>query len=210
MDSLSPTVRTRLRAAKRLLMLLVAVLGILAVGTTTVASASTATRPATSSGSAVASVLKTRVGVAATPIGLFVGLRAPGNPASVGRMGCNYDGFVSGSCVATKPGVPAPEPVVKPSGAPDRSSAVYVNVEMPDGTIRTVGSQTGSLVHAEDAAQALSPGGRMSQPYGWRMGPDGKVTWQPIDVCATCQGKYPPSMFPSGTSAAPGGAWTSK
>lgn len=109
-----------------------------------------------------------------------------------------------------RPGVSAPEPVVKPSGVPDRSSAVYVNVEMADGTIRTVGSETGSLVHAEDAAQALSPGGRMSQPYGWRMGPNGKVTWQPIDVCATCQAKYPPTMFPPGTGGAPGGSWTSK
>jgi hypothetical protein len=106
-------------------------------------------------------------------------------------------------------GVAAPEPVVKASGAPNRTSAVYVNVEMPDGSIRTVGSQPGGI-HAEDAAQALSPGGRTSQTYGWRAGPEGKVTWQPVGVCATCQAKYPPGMFPVGTTSAPGGAWTSK
>lgn len=142
------------------------------------------------------------------------GSELPGPPQAAGIRTFSYDAphllRVSRGGMATKPGVPSPEPVVKPSGAPDRSSAVYVNVRMPDGSIRTVGSQTGSLVHAEDASQALSPGGQMSQPYGWRMGPNGKVTPQPIEVCPTCQAKYPPTMFPSGTTSAPGGAWNSK
>ncbi|MFD7156158.1 DNRLRE domain-containing protein [Kribbella sp. NPDC059898] len=103
--------------------------------------------------------------------------------------------------------VPDPRPVLKPSGAPDRSSAVYVSVRRADGTIETVGSRRGG-VHAEDAAQAVEPGGQMSRPFGWRRdAATGQVTWQPINVCVVCQPKYPPSLFPAGTQGDTGGAW---
>jgi RHS repeat-associated protein len=104
--------------------------------------------------------------------------------------------------------VPDPMPKYKPSGVPDRSSAVYINVRDADGNVTTVGSVTGSTIHAEDVAQDMVPGGPMSRPFGWRMDPEaGSVTWQPIDVCLVCQEKYPSSLFPSGTIPAPGGAW---
>ncbi|MFC4856912.1 DNRLRE domain-containing protein [Actinophytocola glycyrrhizae] len=102
--------------------------------------------------------------------------------------------------------VPDPAPVLKPSGVRDRTSAVYISVRKPDGTIVTVGSRPG--LHAEDVAQGLAPGGPMSRPFGWRKDPtSGEITWQPINVCVQCQPKYPPSIFPRGTGADPGGAW---
>jgi hypothetical protein len=103
--------------------------------------------------------------------------------------------------------VPGPRPVLKSSGAPDRSSAVYISVRRADGTIETVGSRPGG-VHAEDAAQAIEPGGQMSRPFGWRRDAGtGQLTWQPINVCVVCQPKYPPSMFPAGTAGDRGGVW---
>ena len=91
---------TRHRTVQRLLVLLAAVFSIL-IGTTTVASASTVSKPGVSSGLESVLVSKTRVGVAATPAGLFVGSQTPGNPIAVGEIGCGYDRIVSGSCVAT-------------------------------------------------------------------------------------------------------------
>jgi RHS repeat-associated protein len=103
--------------------------------------------------------------------------------------------------------VPDPLPVLKPSGAADRSSAVYISVRKADGTIDTVGSRPGGI-HAEDVAQGLQPGGQMSRPFGWRRDvASGELTWQPINVCVQCQPKYPPSLFPAGTAGDPGGAW---
>lgn len=66
--------------------------------------------------------------------------------------------------------VPDPLPQRKPSGAPDRTSAVYVNVRDASGTLTTVASRPG--FHAEDVAQQLVPGGQMSRPFGWRMNPE--------------------------------------
>ena len=44
-----------------------------------------------------------------------------------------------------------PSPVTKPSGAPDRTSAVYVAVRRADGSIEVVGSRPGGF-HAEDVS----------------------------------------------------------
>lgn len=113
---------------------------------------------------------------------------------------------VAGSVVAAKP-VPDPAPVLRASGAADRSSAVHISVRRADGTIETHGSRLGGI-HAEDVAQGLEPGGQMSRPFGWRRDSGtGERTWQPINVCRQCQSKYPPSLFPRGTGADPGGAW---
>lgn len=35
----------------------------------------------------------------------------------------------------------------------------------------------------------------------------GELEWKPFTVCTTCQGKYPPTLFPPGTRGASGGAW---
>jgi hypothetical protein len=103
--------------------------------------------------------------------------------------------------------VPDPLPVVKPSGATDRSSAVYVTVRRADGTMETVGSRLGGI-HAEDVAQRIEPGGQMSRPFGWRRDVEtGELTWQPINVCVQCPPKYLPSLFPPGTRGDIGGAW---
>ncbi|WP_246036453.1 polymorphic toxin-type HINT domain-containing protein [Cellulomonas telluris] len=103
--------------------------------------------------------------------------------------------------------VPDPDPQYTASGARDRSSAVYVNVRRADGSVETVGSRPGG-VHAEDAADALEPGGQLSRPFGWRRDPaSGDITWQHIPVCIKCQPKYPPTRFPQGTVGDPGGAW---
>lgn len=102
--------------------------------------------------------------------------------------------------------VPDPMPVFK-SGAPDRSSAVYVSVQRADGTIETVGSRPGGI-HAEDVAQGLEPGGQMSRPFGWRRDPNsGFLSWRPINVCRQCQARYSPALFPADTGADTGGAW---
>ena len=73
----------------------------------------------------------------------------------------------------------------------------------------TYGSRPGGML-AEDVAQAANPGDPMSRPFGWRTNPGEEVpTWQPINVCTTCQVKYPPSLFPSGTGFDLGGTWSS-
>lgn len=77
---------------------------------------------------------------------------------------------------------------------------------MPDGTIVTVGSVTGTQVHGEDVAQALSPGGVMSQPRAWRRdGSTGELVFQVFRVCSVCQGKYGSELFPPGVPAKPNG-----
>ena len=94
------------RYRAQLAALLVAIAAIL-VGTTTFASASTTSPLCSSSRINLGRATETRVGVASTPIGLFVGPSAPGIPVFIGEIGCDYDGFVSGSCVATETGVEA-------------------------------------------------------------------------------------------------------
>jgi hypothetical protein len=86
--------------------LVVAVIGLL-LGLTGTASVSTAsTVPNSGSTSHLGHFIGSEscVGVAAFSSPLFVGALAPGNPFGVGEIGCNYDGMVSGSCVATNTG----------------------------------------------------------------------------------------------------------
>lgn len=99
MQSPSTIATTRHRAARRLLVLLVAVLGTL-IGTTAVASATTASQPGRSSRPTTFPVTETRVGVARLAAPLFVGHQSPANPVFIGQNRCNYDGIVSASCVA--------------------------------------------------------------------------------------------------------------
>jgi hypothetical protein len=136
-----PIVETRPRAAQRLLVLLVAVLGTL-IATTAVASAATATRTASSSGIEVASVLKTRVGVADHSAPALVGSRAPGNPVFIGEIGCTYNRIVSGSCVATKTRV---------CPVPGNSFTPETHVLMADGTTKPISEvKVGDKVTATD------------------------------------------------------------
>jgi RHS repeat-associated protein len=101
-----------------------------------------------------------------------------------------------------------PEPQYKPSGARDRSSAVYINVRGDDGVVTTVGSDGPADLHAEDVAQMRVPGGQMSQPFGWRTPPGGDAPeWTPIEVCERCQLRYPQDLFNPGTTSDPGGFW---
>ena len=100
MHSPSPTTGRRSRAAQRLLVLLVTVLGML-LATTTVASATSPLKPASPSGTGTVFVSKTRVGVATNPVGLFVGVHRSIAAAHVGQTCPDYDTIVSGSCVAT-------------------------------------------------------------------------------------------------------------
>jgi hypothetical protein len=59
-----------------------------------------------------------------------------------------------------------------------------------------------------DIIQERMPGAQMTEPYAWRRNPDtGELEWKPFTVCVVCQGKYPPTLFPTGTQGAPGGAW---
>ena len=92
------------RSLPRLLTVLTAVVGLLA-GLTGTASASTDTQPGSSSRLTHLAGLKTRVGVAATPPGLFVGPQTPGSPTGIRKTGCGYDRTTVGSCVATNTGV---------------------------------------------------------------------------------------------------------
>lgn len=95
---------------------------------------------------------------------------------------------------------------LRPNGTPNRDSAAYVGVAR-DGEVAGVGSRPGGL-HAEDAAQGQMPGGQMTQPMGWRRNPGtGQVEWTPIEVCAKCQGNYPPDLFPPDVTAVEGGPW---
>ena len=103
---------------------------------------------------------------------------------------------------------PDPLPQYKPSGSPDRTSAVYINVRMADGSIKTVGAVRKTTIHAEDVAQGLNPGGQMSRPFAWRRSEiTGKLEWGPFPVCTECQKKYPKKLFPRGTESASGGTW---
>lgn len=56
-------------------------------------------------------VLETRVGVAATPVGLSVGSQRTVSEDEVGQMCPRFDGMVLGSCVATKAGAPGGQKV---------------------------------------------------------------------------------------------------
>ncbi len=105
---------------------------------------------------------------------------------------------------AEAPVVPNPEPQVLPGGAPNRGPAAWVNTLDQNGSVQTH-AQAGTL-HAEDVAQAASPGSPMSRVSGWR-GPKSNPTWQEIPVCVDCQSKYQESMFPPGILADSGGTW---
>jgi hypothetical protein len=104
MDPARSLTARRPGAAQRLVTLLVVTFPGVLVGATTVASGSPLLKPATASGGATVPAAETRVGVAATPIRPFVGVKQPGNPAGVGKKCPRFDGSVVGSCVATKPG----------------------------------------------------------------------------------------------------------
>lgn len=96
----SAIAETHRRAAQRLLVLLVAILGML-VATTAVASASTASQPGWSSRSEALVVSETRVGVATTPAPLSVAQQSIVLPGQVGQTCPGYDRTTMGSCVAT-------------------------------------------------------------------------------------------------------------
>lgn len=101
--------------------------------------------------------------------------------------------------------VPNPKPVLKPNGAPDRSSPWYVSHQDADGNIQTVGNLNG--VHAEVRIQQMQPGAPMSKPFGWRTLDSSKGTeWVEGTVCAGCQ-VFPRGLFAPGTRGAPGGPW---
>jgi RHS repeat-associated protein len=129
---------------------------------------------------------------------LYLGIRSLETPAEVRTPR------------STKPGgsVPDPEPVVRPSGAPNRDSPWYVSYVDANGVTRTVGNANG--MHAEAIIQQLQPGASMSRPFGWRIldeaiGPE----WVPGTVCVSCQ-VFPSVLFPPGTVGAVGGPWSVK
>ena len=152
MQSPSPIATTRLRTAQRLLVLLVAVLGMV-VATTAVASASTVSQLARSSGPAALPVSETRVGVARFAAPLFVGLQQTVSPGHVEQMCPRFLQTVSGSCVATKPGASSLDDVLMPGGSP-------LGVKGTDVTIREV---AGGLTDAEAMFKRLSQGGKIVQ-----------------------------------------------
>ena len=99
-------------------------------------------------------VLETRVGAANLPPSVFVG---PSQCVAAGHVGQTcpaYDGFVVGSCVATKTAGPASlDDVLMPGGSP-------LGVKGTDVTIREV---AGGLTDAEAMFKQLSQGGKIVQ-----------------------------------------------
>ena len=91
-------------------MLFVAVLGTL-VSVAGTASAAGHSRPVSSSGITIVSVLETRVGVARLPAPVFVGSGRTVVAGHVGRTCPMFDASTAGSCVATKPGTGGVGPV---------------------------------------------------------------------------------------------------
>jgi hypothetical protein len=71
----------------------------------------------------------------------------------------NCPRFATDSNGVTTELVPDPPAQYKPSGALDRTSAVYISVRDANGNITTVGSRPGGI-HAEDVAQQTVPGGQ--------------------------------------------------
>jgi len=108
----------RFRSVHRLLRLFVAVFGIF-LGTTVVAAAATLPDPGSSSGFAHVPVLEIRVGVAATTVGLSVGLQPTIAAGQVGEKCPRFDGITSPSCVATKTIGPEYGPLKPTSSAPE-------------------------------------------------------------------------------------------
>ncbi|MFG1611002.1 RHS repeat-associated core domain-containing protein [Actinoplanes sp. NPDC049265] len=98
---------------------------------------------------------------------------------------------------------------LKPDGAPNRQSPVYVGGYDAEGNVMGTGNgPRGSEIHAEDIIQDRMPGAKMTQPYAWRRNKiTGELDWRPHTVCPRCQAKYPPSMFPPGTVGESGGVW---
>lgn len=94
-------------------------------------------------------------------------------------------------------------------GSPNRDSPAFVGGYDGEGNVIGTGNgPRGSGIHAEDIVQQRMPGAQMTEPYAWRTNRvTGELEWRPFTVCTTCQSKYPPSLFPSGTRGASGGRW---
>ena len=90
------------RSPQRLLAVIAAVISLL-VGLAGTASASTTTRPGSSSGLDNVGGLETRVGAARPNASLFVGSGRTVPAGHVGQTCPRFDGTTVGSCVATKP-----------------------------------------------------------------------------------------------------------
>jgi hypothetical protein len=145
-----------------------------------------------------------------------VGESSSESPGGVGCLRPETGVSVVGSCVATNTeGLTAAEQAsdaagLKPDGTPNRDSPVYVGGYDSQGNVMGTGNgPQGSGIHAEDIIQQHMPGAQITEPYAWRTNKGtGELGWRPFTVCATCQGKYPPSLFPPGTQGAAGGHWS--
>ena len=188
MQSPSPIATTRLRTAQRLLVLLVAVLGMV-VATTAVASASTVSQLARSSGPAALPVSETRVGVARFAAPLFVGLQQTVSPGHVEQMCPRFLQTVSGSCVATNTagGVPSAAEAAdlvrgaKPVGsalkgdAAHRAASFVVDDIASKGTVfRTVGGDGVARTLVQAPGELNGVAGR----FEWIVDRSGNLTHQ--------------------------------
>jgi hypothetical protein len=60
-----------------------------------------------------------------------------------------------------------------------------------------------------DVARQLGPDAQFTKAYGWRRDPStGKLAWEEIPVCHSCQGTYSPGQFPPDVQSLPGGPWS--